>query len=52
MAQGAARGQGSAYAAADAEEGTKKSKERAAGQLQEGKQGKVEKKVDHLGIEG
>ena len=52
VAQGAARGQGSAYAAAEAEEGAKKGRERAAGQVQEAGQGRVEKKVDHLGIEG
>jgi hypothetical protein len=48
MANAAARGHGSAYAAAGAEERSIKGRER--GVEQEAKQGKV-KRVDHLGIE-
>lgn len=47
-----ANGSGSAYAAADAEEGGKKTKSREVAQsASQGKAVSASKKVDHLGIE-
>jgi hypothetical protein len=51
MANAAARGQGSAYAAAEAEQHVLKAKERGAGQEARQAQSVEGKKVDHLGLE-
>ncbi|KAJ4313861.1 palmitoyltransferase swf1 [Neodidymelliopsis sp. IMI 364377] len=52
-ANGIAHGQGSAYAAADAEEGGKKTKSREVGQqASQTKAVSGSKRVDHLGLEG
>ncbi len=50
MASAAASGQGSAYAAGNAQQHSLRAKESGAGQ--ESRQGKSVKQVDHLGIEG
>ncbi|KAL1801291.1 hypothetical protein ACET3X_001633 [Alternaria dauci] len=50
MANAAAGGRGSAFAAANAQQSSLKAKESGVGQ--ESKQGKSVKQVDHLGIEG
>ncbi|KAL1596922.1 hypothetical protein SLS59_007665 [Nothophoma quercina] len=51
-ANGIAHGQGNAYAAADAEEGGKKTKSREIAQsAEQGRAVSASKKVDHLGIE-
>jgi hypothetical protein len=50
MANAAAGGRGSAFAAGNAQQSSLKAKESGVGQ--ESKQGKSVKQVDHLGIEG
>jgi hypothetical protein len=51
MANAAARGQGSAYAAGSAEQHDLKAKERGTGQKARQAQSVEGKKVDHLGLE-